>query len=102
MKVLVLWDEFKNGSRSLDEFKAALNSTIDESWKLPWVQQYGNCGLAENACFPDSSPDGYGVYSTDLADKFIPEGAVQFPPGAQGLGPLYHNGWPIQMIFALG
>lgn len=76
---LVFWDEFKNGQRSLDQFLAMLTSTIDETWKYPWVEEYGNCSLAENACFPDDSAEGYGVYTQDLVHKPIPTGAVEFP-----------------------
>ncbi|HUU02235.1 MAG TPA: dickkopf-related protein [Myxococcota bacterium] len=76
---LVFWDEFTSGQRGLGEFQAALNATIDETWKLPWVNEYGNCSLAENACFPYNNVDGYAVYTQDLKDKPIPAGAVEFP-----------------------
>ncbi len=76
---LVFWDEFKNGQRTSDQFIAMLNSTLDETWKYPWVEEYGNCSLQENACFPDDSAEGYGIYTQDLKDKPIPTGAVAFP-----------------------
>jgi hypothetical protein len=76
---IVFWDEFAKGQRTFSQFTAMLTSTIDETWKYPWVEEYGNCSLAQNACFPDDSPEGYGIYTQDLQDKPIPSGALEFP-----------------------
>ncbi len=73
------WAKLKTGQISLDEFNAAIASTVNESWRWPLLKQYPACAPAEVACYPYDNAQGYSVYTPNLTEAPIPTGTVEFP-----------------------
>ncbi len=71
------WATFKAGGISYDELKAVIDSTINETWKWPLMDEY--CPNADKACYPYDNPQGYAVYSDPLTQYPIPAAANELP-----------------------
>lgn len=67
------WGALRRGFITLEEFNAALTSTIEGSWRWPSVES--DCATA--ACYPNAA--GVERYSDDLQDQPIPTGIAQLP-----------------------
>jgi hypothetical protein len=72
------WAKLKTGQISLDEFNAAIASTVNESWRWPLLKQYPACAPAEVACYPYDNAQGYSVY-TPTSRRRDPHGHRGFP-----------------------
>ncbi|MBN2531195.1 MAG: hypothetical protein JXR76_32730 [Deltaproteobacteria bacterium] len=70
------WVAFKQGELSLNEFRAVLQATEDEAWKLESVDEICKAGeQGENvACYLYDNSQGYAVYTYDQSMFPIPGG----------------------------
>ncbi len=76
------WGVMRRGDISLDNFLAAVTSSVSGSWDWPSMQ--ARCPLSTGACYPfvnslEDPDDGFEEYSDDLATSPIPSGAVELP-----------------------
>ncbi len=69
------WWAFREGSLSRDEFDAVLVSTVDESWDWPVSREF--CDNDNAACYPADNPEGFSIYSDDVAASPVPTGVSQ-------------------------
>ncbi|MDY0061307.1 MAG: hypothetical protein RBU45_15970, partial [Myxococcota bacterium] len=77
--LLSFWDEFKKGQRDLGTFRAMVDATIQETWRLPQLEEEEECAESATVCFPDDNAAGYTVFTQDVRHNPIPTGVVEFP-----------------------
>ncbi|MCP4675851.1 MAG: hypothetical protein GY854_10160 [Deltaproteobacteria bacterium] len=76
------WGVLFRGAISLDNFGAALSSTLTGAWSWPTVRD--KCPSKEGACYPFADPDetpddGIEEFSDDLGSAPVPGGVVELP-----------------------
>ncbi|MCP4605349.1 MAG: hypothetical protein GY847_33320, partial [Proteobacteria bacterium] len=76
------WGVVERGVISLDNFRAALDSTLTGAWN--WSTVKSKCPSEDGACYPFADPeekndDGIEDFSDDLNSAPIPGGVVELP-----------------------
>jgi|GEM_PF-408526 len=72
------WAAFRLGDIDLDNFKAVLRSTRNESWR--WATVEADCPAPNGACYPyDINQLGLLTYSSNVQSNPIPSGVVELP-----------------------
>ena len=70
------WGALRQGRVPYEEFQAVVTSTRTGSWSWPSMKRL--CA-GTTACYPYSSPQGYGLYSDDLSAYPIPSAVSELP-----------------------
>ena len=71
------WDAMRRGQISLDNFRAAVQSSITGSWDFQAMRE--RCPEPSGACYPYDDLDGLESFTNDLEGRPVPSGVAELP-----------------------